>query len=105
MHRGRGKTGDGRLQVQLGVFQRVMGTVLVAGGPLTFKEMCVLLDMENRGWIEVRNVLTQVRIIFVIIPFVHFRLVALFSRFLFYCYSFLVYCNKGRIDFGNCHET
>ena len=68
-----GKTGDGRQQVQLGMFQRVMGMVLVAGRPLTFKEMCVLLDMENRGWTEVRNVLTQVRVTFVIIPFVHFR--------------------------------
>lgn len=35
--------------------------ILVAGRPLTFEEMCILLDMENEASAEVRNVLTQVR--------------------------------------------
>ena len=86
-----GEAEDGRVQVQLGMFQRVMGMVLVAGRPLTFKEMCILLDMNNERWAEVRNVLTQVRETSIVFVFV-------FNLVFFWVVSCLLKQRKNRFQ-------
>ena len=51
--------GDEDFQVQLGIFQRVLGMVLIAGEPLSSWQLCVLINMENQDF-EVQKVLCGV---------------------------------------------
>ena len=52
--------GEESLQVELGMFQRVLGAVLVAGEPLTTRQLCMLLNLEKQDFAVVK-VLCRVR--------------------------------------------